>query len=626
MMHVNRIYFRMRKTFRALWSVVAIAMTGSLVSANAPYPSQENDLEVPDRSDLKTPDWAKGLVWFQVFPERFRNGNTGNDPSGIDQVLRGWEEPWDLNSIEEIERAWNRGRIAPELFARTQVSGNGGSRQTIYSRRYGGDLQGVYEQLETIRDMGFTGVYICPVFQSRSLHKYDASDHRHIDPTLAHPGSYQDPGIGHTLLEDHEDPYDETTWEWTPGDRWFVDEFLPKAKSLGLRVMLDGVWNHVGLDHFAFQDVRINGADSEYADWFNVVFDDHGELIGWQGWSRINGSLPEFQHIGADIAPGPKAHVMAVTRRWMDPNGDGDPSDGIDGWRLDVAGEIGADFWRDWRSLVKSVNPDALIVAEIWHDAEEMLSDQAFDSQMNYPFAYVISDWLAIGSDEVRSNARVAANRLRDVFHHGREIDLVQLNLMGSHDTERLSSMMHNAWARGYDNESSRWFPRYDPDLVSADARARALAAIATMVASPGSVMIYNGDEFGLAGGDDPDNRRPIPWGRFSDAERAFNTRVSALLSWRSDPRVGPVLRFGAYEFDAIDDRFLRIIRAYRDCRVEIVIASRAEVEVGVESAGNGWFRDHETERKLMRGLESERVRLRVLWRDSGEADARERP
>lgn len=625
-MHVNRIHFRIRKTFRGAWGAAVAVLIAMNAPSNICYSSEEFDLEKSEDAEFRTPDWAKGLVWYQVFPERFRNGNAGNDPAGIDQVLRGWDEPWDSNSIEEIERAWNRGRIAPELFARTQVSGNGGARQTIYSRRYGGDLQGVYEQLEEIRDMGFTGVYICPVFRSRSLHKYDASDQRHIDPTLAHPGQYHDPGIGHTRMTGEQDPYDETTWEWTAGDQWFVDEFLPKAKSLGLRVMLDGVWNHVGLDHFAFQDVRINGVDSAYADWFEVVFDDDGDLIGWQGWSRVNGSLPEFKHVGADIAPGPKAHVMAVTRRWMDPNSDGDPSDGIDGWRLDVAGEIGADFWRDWRSLVKEINPDALIVAEIWHDAGRMLSDQAFDSQMNYPFAYAVSDWLAIGSDEVRGNARVAANRLGDVFHHGREIDLVQLNLMGSHDTERLGSMMQNAWARGYDNESSRWFPGYESDMVSADARSRALCAIATMVASPGAVMIYNGDEYGLAGGDDPDNRRPIPWDRFSQAELEFADEVRALLSWRNHHEFGPVLRLGTYAFDSIDEHTLRIIRTHDERRVEVYVSSHCDPRQTESGPDQGWIRDHETERKLMREIRSRRIRTLVYRRDSGGIGAEERP
>jgi glycosidase len=368
----------------------------------------------------------------------------------------------------------------------------------------------------------------------------------------------------------------------------------------------------VGLDHFAFQDVRRNGADSEFADWFEVVFDDDGHLIGWQGWSRVNGSLPEFRHVGDDLAPGPKAHVMAVTRRWMDPDGDGDPSDGIDGWRLDVAGEIGAGFWADWRGLVKSINPDALIVAEIWHDADEMLGEAAFDSQMNYPFAYAVSDWLSIGNASVLGNAEVVANRLRGVFHHGAEVDLVQLNLMGSHDTERLSSMMQNSWSRGYDNESSRWFAGYEADLIERDARARALAAIATMVASPGAVMIYNGDEYGVPGADDPDNRRPLRLGAFSDEEVAFSRQVARLLAWRQDDRVGRALRIGEAEFESVGTETLLVRRELDGLVVEVAIApSRQALDVR-SGRRDGYTRDHETERKLMVGLDESAVTVRV--------------
>ncbi len=612
-MPVNRIHFRRRKTFRDPILIVLTAAISVFGGTTSAYASSQQGLAPETGSDFRTPDWAKGLVWYQVFPERFRNGNSGNDPSGLDQALMGWDSDWESSSIEEIERAWNRSRIAPELFGRSQITRAGGMRSTVYARRYGGDLQGVYEQLESIRDMGFTGIYLCPVFQSRSLHKYDASDHRHIDPTLAHPGVYRDPGIGHTLLRDDEDPFDETTWEWTEADQWFVDEFLPKAKSLGLRVMLDGVWNHVGLDHFAFQDVRINGSDSRFADWFEVVFDYDGNLIGWQGWNQINGSLPEFRHIGDDIAPGPKAHVMAVTRRWMDPNGDGDPSDGIDGWRLDVAGEIGAGFWRDWRSEVKSINPDALIVAEIWHDADEMLSDEAFDSQMNYPFAYVFADWLAIGDEGVRDNALIAANRLRDVFHHGREVELVQLNLMSSHDTERLASLMENRWARGFDNESSRWFDRYQSEMVGEEARARVLAAFAGMIATPGAPMVYNGDEFALPGGDDPDNRRPIPWERFTPDQIAFQEQVSHLLHWRSDPVVGDALRVGEVRFDSSGDHTLMIVREHLGVRVEVLMAPESSMLVNGATEHVGWRQDHETERKLLQGIEDAPISVRVF-------------
>lgn len=616
-MAVNRIYFRKRKTFRALSVLLSLACLGACGTQNRSFAGPDVDSGAKTAVSFATPDWAKGLVWYQVFPERFRDGNPQNTPGGWDLTPLEWDTPFDQVGIEEIERAWNRARVAPEHFGYAPNRRGGALPNVVYARRYGGDLQGLYEQLETIKAMGFGGVYLCPVFRSRSLHKYDAGDHRHIDPTLGHPGVYDDPGPGHGAMRAGEDPFDETSWAWTPADRWFVDVFLPKAKSLGLRVVLDGVWNHVGLDHFAFDDVRRNGRDSLFADWFQVVFDDRGELIGWQGWSRINGSLPEFRHVGADLSPGPKAHVMAVTRRWMDPNGDGDPSDGIDGWRLDVAAEIGADFWRDWRAEVKSINPEALIVAEIWHDAGEMLSDKAFDAQMNYPFAYAVSDWLGIGGEGVVGNASVAAERLRRVFHHGREVDLVQFNLMGSHDTERLASMMQNRWARGYDNESSRWFPGYEYDRIDESARSRALAAIATMVASPGAMMVYNGDEYAMPGADDPDNRRPIPWGRFDPAQRSFNASVVRLLRLRSDPEIGHVLRLGDFAFDAYGDHTLVVRRTLGDLRVAFLIAPEPGMLESGPVSDDGWVRDRETERKLA-GDQRKSAYVLVISRRSG--------
>ncbi len=589
--------------------------------AQAPAITQVNDTDrAEDGQDesFRTPDWAKGMVWYQVFPERFRDGNPLNNPQSWDLTLVDWDQPFAETGIEEIERAWNRARVAPTQFG-YQTNRRGGSQpNVVYARRYGGDLQGVYEQLESLKAMGFTGIYLCPVFQSRSLHKYDADDHRHIDPTLGNPASYDDPGPGHTGLGPDEDPFDESSWAWTPADRWFVDVFLPKAKSLGLRVVLDGVWNHVGLDHFAFNHVREHGEDSPYADWFQVVFDDDGRLIGWQGWSRVNGSLPEFKHIGEDLASGPKAHVMAVTRRWMDPNGDGDPSDGIDGWRLDVAAEIGVDFWRDWRAQVKSLNPDALIVAEIWHDAAEMLGGEAFDAQMNYPFAYPVADWLSTGTEDVLGDAGVLAGRLSRVFYHGPEIDLAQYNLMTSHDTERLASMMHNSWPRGYDNESSRWFERYDASRIDATARQRALAAFAVMVGSPGAVMVYNGDEYAIAGADDPDNRRPLQWDAFSAHERRFAEHVGALLRLRQLPHWGEVLRLGSARFEAIEPSTLVIRREHNGRMVVLCVApSPAELSDAFE-AGEGWARAYESERKF--GLDQRNSVYQLLLFEQSEA------
>ncbi len=539
---------------------------------------------------LSTPDWAKGLVWYQVFPERFRDGNPNNNPKSWDLTPMAWDSPFGEVSQEEIERAWNRRLVDPRKFQYDQNRAGGSVAGVVFARRYGGDLIGVYNQLESLSEQGYTGIYLCPIFQSRSLHKYDADDHRHIDPTLGHPGQYTDPGPGHTRLAPDEDPADETTWAWTVSDRWFVDVFLPKAKSLGMRVVLDGVWNHVGTDHFAFADVREHGQDSPFADWFDAEFDEQGNLFAWRGWGgSINGDLPEFKQTKAgDLAPGPKAHIMAVTRRWMDPNGDGDPSDGIDGWRLDVAAEIGKPFWKDWRKQVRAINPDALIIAEIWSDADSMLNDQAFDGQMNYPFAYAVANWLSIGHN--KGDAVLCADRLTWVFHHAPEHDLVQFNLMTSHDTERLASMMHNDFQRNYDNDSSRWAhgTRYDPETIDPEDMDRALSAIAVMVASPGSLMIYNGDEYALPGADDPDNRRPIPWGSLeegtdpdSESRIAFNRVVGELIRIRSEPWAADILRFGDVQFIGIADGphagSLMIRRQLGNRMIEFLIPGRVQ-------------------------------------------------
>lgn len=557
---------------------------------------------------LGTPDWAKGLVWYQVFPERFRDGNPQNNPNSWDVSPVAWDLGFDEITTDEVERAWNRRLVNPRAFSYPYSNAGGVITGLVFNRRYGGDLIGVYNQLESLRDQGITGIYLCPVFQSRSLHKYDADDHRHIDPTLGHPDVYQDPGPGHTKLSGGEDPADESTWEWTAGDQWFVDVFLPKAKSLGLRVVLDGVWNHVGTDHFAFSDVMEQGSQSSFVDWFDVHFDEDGKLIAWQAWGMVNGGLPVFQQTETgDLVAGPKEHIMAVTRRWMDPNGDGDPSDGIDGWRLDVAGEIGAPFWKDWRAQVKELNPQALIIAEIWSDADRMLNEEAFDGQMNYPFAYAVADWLSIG--DTKGDAGVCARRLNAVFHHHPRHDLVQFNLMTSHDTERLASLMHNDFQRGYDNGARRWTTgtAYDPEAVTQDDRDRALSAFAAMIASPGSMMIYNGDEYAMAGADDPDNRRPIQWDVIEQADDdsneavEFNRVLSEMSRLRIDPMFEDILRFGQVEFSG-DADWLIVQRRFENKMVEFMIPGGAFNGSEVSAwpvLGSGWIEKHESSRKF---------------------------
>jgi glycosidase len=460
-------------------------------------------------------------VWYQVFPERFANGNPANDPSGPDTNLLAWNAPWDTASVYELEQSWAQYAVDPRFYRPASLSSGGVLPATIYRRRFGGDLQGVVQRLDHLQSLGVTGLYLCPVFHAQSLHKYEAADHRHIDPTLGHPG---DPGpMGNArsaIIHDPSETADPATWRWTADDRYLLETLRPEARERNLRVVLDGVWNHVGLWNWAFMDVVEHGVNSPYAEWFECRFDDTGTLVGWEGWSQPNGALPEFKHTDdGDLNPGVKAFVFDLTRRWMDPNNDGDPSDGIDGWRLDVANEIGRKFWADWRTLVRSINPDALIIGEIWFPGGDYFDGTAFDAQMNYPFAYQIAGWLSL--DPAMTSERLARG-LEQVYSNAPHTDLAQMTLLASHDTERVASLMHNpgrAGVRGFDQGANSFDTGTGYNARRPDERAFNLSVLGAALHAtlPGSPMIYNGDELGMYGADDPNNRKPIPWPDLQD-------------------------------------------------------------------------------------------------------------
>ncbi|MFO0783683.1 MAG: alpha-amylase family glycosyl hydrolase [Phycisphaerales bacterium] len=172
-----------------------------------------------------------------------------------------------------------------------------------------------------------------------------------------------------------------------------VHRFLAEAKKQGFHVVIDGVFNHVGTGHPAFQDVKAHGRTSRFADWFDIKTWEPFTYDAWWGFSE----LPVFKKdpekgLASKTA---REHIFAVTQRWMDPNGDGDPSDGVDGWRLDVPNEVPLPFWWEWRTLVKKINPNAYISGEIWDRAEAYLDGRAFDGVMNYEFAKPAVQWVA---------------------------------------------------------------------------------------------------------------------------------------------------------------------------------------------------------------------------------------
>jgi glycosidase len=457
-------------------------------------------------------------IFYQIFPERFRNGDPDNDPTHAS-----------LDYPERVPATWRPSSWSADWYARADwevAAGDDFYDHGVFHRRYGGDLAGVIEKLEYLAGLGINAIYFNPLFYARSMHKYDGNSFHHIDPFFG-----PDP-VGDLELIASETS-DAESWHWTSADRLFL-ELLSEARDRDIRIVMDGVWNHTGRDFFAFADLRRNGELSPYRDWYVVErFDDpltsenEFDYRGWWG-SR---SLPEFADApgGNDLHPGPKEYVFEATRRWMDPDGDGDPSDGIAGWRLDVVPDMPIEFWADWNAHVRSINPDAYTVAEIWLDAGKDVERGGFSGTMNYfAFAMPVKGFLIDDMMTGDAFVRMLKDRM-DRYAPANRYGL--LNLVDSHDTPRIASMIANRESRytepdvfDFDRDSS---PRGGRafDVRKPDARERRIQRMIALLQAThvGPPMIYYGTESGMWGADDPDDRMPMVWDDMNyDVQRTY--------------------------------------------------------------------------------------------------------
>ncbi len=505
-----------------------------------------------------TPDWAKRAVWYQIFAERFRNGDPSNDPGAFAyENLIPWTSDW--------WQAHTRSGEEPGINNFYKGAGN------VWDRRYGGDLQGAREALPYLRKLGINALYFNPVFEGESMHKYDTADFRHIDDNFGirdpqAPKRYPPAVEGET--------HDPATWGWSDSDKLFL-AFIQDAKSQGFKVVIDGVFNHVGRAHPFFIDVLTHGKNSTFAEWFEITdwgdpsnwramdkpFEVHGKPGGiqWKAWDSDNGWLPVFRKDAElGLVTGPREHIFAITQRWMDPNNDGDPSDGIDGWRLDVPGDIPHPFWRDWRKVVKTANPDAYITGEIWGWAQAWLGGDQFDAVMNYQFAMAGQDFF-VDQETAITPTQFGQRLNRVVYSYPMQVALAQQNLYDSHDTDRLASMFVNP-DRPYDgqNRIQDNGPDYDPREPNAVERKRMMQAVAFQMTFLGAPMIYYGTEAGMWSPDDPSNRMPMVWedlGSYEGKGVRFMPEVfdayRRLIALRN--AVEP-LQLGSYETVLADD------------------------------------------------------------------------
>lgn len=462
------------------------------------------DKEIP-----RVPEWAKEAVWYQIFPERFNNGDTSNDPTPKDlaggwpySVPDNWQvHPWtsDWYKLQPWEEAdghdfyWNSG-----------------------VRRYGGDLQGVIDKLDYLQDLGITAIYFNPLFESPSLHKYDAKMYHHID------NNYGPDPKGDEEIWASEIPGDPETWQWTSADKLFL-KLIHECHQRNIKIIIDGVFNHVGNTYWAFQDVVKNQQDSKFKDWFTIhSWDDPAteeNEFDYEGWFGVK-DLPEIKEDSTGLVPSAADHVHAIVMRWMDPNNDGNPEDGIDGWRLDVADMVNINFWKSFRSWVKNINPQAYLTGEIWWEdwpnnvmiaAEPWLQGDTFDAVMNYRFTRAVQNLVI--DQETQITPQGFIDSLANIAsEYNIENRYVLMNLMGSHDAERLASLIVNPdhW---YDHNAHPG-QRNDFDVRKPNEieRMRQKLAVGIQMTMLGAPMVYYGDEAGMWGGDDPDCRKPMVW------------------------------------------------------------------------------------------------------------------
>ncbi len=463
-----------------------------------------------DKAGEFAPAWAKEVVWYQIFPERYRDGDPGNNPTVTDIAGADPADPPKQWQIHTWGSDWYK--LQPYEIA----NGEKELWKHLLRRRYGGDLQGIIDKLDYIKEMGFGAIYLNPVFDSPSLHKYDAASYHHIDPNFG-----PDPE-GDRALMAKETPLDASTWVWTKADELAL-ELIDEAHKRGIRIIFDGVFNHMGINSFAFQDLKENQQRSAYQNWFSVKSWDNeesGTQFEYEGWFGVK-SLPEFKEDDIGLMPGPKRYVFAATERWMNPKGQG-REQGIDGWRLDVAYCIAHGFWKDWRVHVKALNPEAYLTAEIVDIPERVkpyLQGDEFDGEMNYNFAFASAEFF-FNPEPHRITVSEFDRKLREMrqlFPKG--VAYVVQNLFGSHDSNRIGSHIVNRglgnfrdWGTYFNLSQVGNNPDYQVRKPNAqELRLQKLFAIMQMT-NVGAPMVYYGDEVGMWGANDPDDRKPMVW------------------------------------------------------------------------------------------------------------------
>ncbi|WP_270318568.1 glycoside hydrolase family 13 protein [Weissella confusa] len=357
------------------------------------------------------PKWVTDTVWYQIFPERFANGDVSNDPTGT--------------------KSWN--------------STDHPGREDFY----GGDLQGILDHLDHLQDLGVSGIYLNPIFQAPSNHKYDTQDYMTVDPHF--------------------------------GDAKLFKQLVQAAHERGIRVMLDAVFNHIGDKSMQWQDVLKNGQASPYANWFHIrkfpatyTPTDNFEFAADATYDTFDYTphMPKLNTSNPEVVD----YLLNIATYWV-------KEFDIDAWRLDVANEIDHHFWRKFHDAMMALKPDFYILGEIWHTSQSWLVGDEFTAIMNYSYTDAILQYFL----ENESADTLVQKMSHQLMLYRDATNRMMFNTLDSHDTPRLMTLAHE-----------------DKQL------AKSILAFTFM--QPGVPSIYYGTEYGMTGENDPDDRKPMVW------------------------------------------------------------------------------------------------------------------
>ena len=413
--------------------------------------------------DFKTPDWFRNSVMYQIFPDRFfrKNPLPKKRPEYI--FHEDWYEPFSYQ-----KHPYENGPACNDF--------------------YGGNLEGICEKLPYLKDLGISVIYLNPIFDAYSNHKYDTADYTKIDPML---GTEED----------------------------FVN-LCRKAEKLGIRIILDGVFSHTGSDSIYFNKYGNYGENqgayhdisSPYRDWYK--FTENGEYESWWGCTNlpnVNETHPTYlDHIlrGND----------AIIKKWL--------RLGASGWRLDVADELPSEFLKILRKEAKSENSDCVIIGEVWEDAsnkisyseqrEYLLGDE-LDSVMNYPFKDSMIDFIMGYIDAKQFENRI----MQIVENYPRQVLYSLMNIAGTHDTARIKTVLGGKNISDDANEYDKWNSALSgtDETIALD---RVMLMAFMQMTFIGVPCVYYGDEIGMEGGRDPYNRKPYTWRRINPELQDF--------------------------------------------------------------------------------------------------------